>query len=290
MHVRPGELTPPLQDLGVLAVALEQPLAQPQRFEPANRVSELLVSLVGQSALVGDPAQQHVSLGDGRTLLEAFGELEGLAPKLLRSLEVALAHRQLAQAEQHQAAAASQVAVIAQLERAVQMKPRLRELTPDHEDQGEVVLAFGEHVAIANHFEHRERALRVARRRFPVAGAPVVRSDCTVEAGQPLQIGHCAAHGDRLLIGGDGPLMVVTGKVRRGEDLQQAGLGRRRDRLEGAQDGKRHLGQVHGVTRLGAGGEHSLGSDALGEHRAVVYSLEVSSGLGEQRGGAFRLR
>src|SRR5205809_4053425 len=126
MLVRAGELASPLQDLGVLAVALEQPLAQPQCFEPANRVSELLVSLVGESALVGDPAQQDVRLGDGRALLEAFGEFEGLAPQLLRSLEVALAHRQLAQAEQHQAAAASQVAVVAQLERAVQMESRLR--------------------------------------------------------------------------------------------------------------------------------------------------------------------
>ena len=89
----------------------------------------MLVSLVGAGALVGDPAQPHVRLGDGRALLEAFGELEGLAPKLLRSLEVTLAHRQLAQAEQHQAAAASQVAVVAQLERAVQMESRLRQLT-----------------------------------------------------------------------------------------------------------------------------------------------------------------
>src|SRR2546427_3100458 len=89
VHVRAGELAPPLQDLGVLAVALEQPLAHAQRLEPANRGGELAVGLTRVAAAVGDLAEPDVRLRNRRTLLEGLGQIERLRGHLLSADQVA---------------------------------------------------------------------------------------------------------------------------------------------------------------------------------------------------------
>ena len=105
-----------------------------------------------------------------------------------------------------------------------------------------------------------------------------------VHASDAAQVEHRRPDLDRFLERGDRPVPFVVGDVRGGENPQKAGQRRRRDRFQAAADRHRQLGQLQRIFGVRHVGERGLRPDALGQHHAVVHSLEMGARVGQERG------
>src|SRR5438128_1314050 len=214
VHVGSGQLAPTLQDLGVDAMGVEEPLSQAQNLKPAYGVLETAIGGLVLTPLVVDATKPQVRFGHHGAVLQALGELQGRPRQLVRTICFSLIHRQLALAEEDSASSKLEVGLVAQLERPIEVAVGAGKIMPPHQEEGEVVFGPSKEGAVAQHLEEGDRSHREAGGGLTCA---VVRSaQLAVDARHMPQVEDGAADRDRLFVSRDRLVTVALRGVGRG--------------------------------------------------------------------------
>src|SRR5450759_885550 len=169
VHVCLANVPAALEDLGIDAMAVEQALATAELSQPLDGLRKLSIRPFGIAQLVCDPAQPDVHIGHVQVLVQPGCESQRLTSEFGRPVDVAFLEAQLAQVQQHATATHLEVALVTELERAVEALPGAGRVTARHENQTEIVLRAPERHAVAQDLQQGGGSGRVPGSRVNLA-------------------------------------------------------------------------------------------------------------------------
>src|SRR3984893_8705265 len=170
-------------------IAYHESLGNTQVGQASDRHFELAVHRLVIPHLGGYTTQPDMRFCDIGAFVQALGQPKRLAGHVARPFRAALLDAELAKAEQDVASPDLQLRLMAELERAIEMRASGDAVPLRQQDEAEVVLRTRQRDAIPQDLEQSNGATGVSRRSLHLSRLPVGEGPAGGPRGQAAQAG-----------------------------------------------------------------------------------------------------